>query len=54
MRSAVVVAALAALSLSAAPQQQPSSIIWAKSWDEAIKEATIRNVPICFTMHKDG
>ncbi len=27
----------------------PSSILLARTWDEAINEATIRNVPILFT-----
>ena len=29
-------------------------VIWATSWEEALKEAQARNVPIHFTMHKDG
>ncbi|HEU4339529.1 MAG TPA: hypothetical protein VFS19_05635 [Planctomycetota bacterium] len=29
--------------------QLPPAILVARSWDEAIKEATIRNVPILFT-----
>jgi len=48
----ISVGLLALLSLSATPQQ--SSIIWAKSWAEAVKEATARNVPLVFTIHKDG
>ncbi|HTF56267.1 MAG TPA: hypothetical protein VK661_03290 [Planctomycetota bacterium] len=51
----MAVGLLALLSLSATQQQQQQgSIIWAKSWAEAVKEATARNVPICFTIHKDG
>ncbi len=53
MVRAMAVGLLALLSLSAT-QQQPGGIIWAKSWAEAVKEATARNVPICFTIHKDG
>lgn len=29
-------------------------VYWAASWDEALKEAQARNVPIHFTVHKDG
>ena len=32
-----------------APVPLPPAILLARSWDEAIKEATIRNVPILFT-----
>ena len=31
------------------PVPLPPAILLARSWDEAIKEATIRNVPILFT-----
>lgn len=31
------------------PFPLPKSILLARSWDEAIKEATIRQVPILFT-----
>ena len=33
----------------AAPYPVPNAILVARSWDEAIQEATIRNVPILFT-----
>ena len=45
----------AALALLGAAQESPGkaplpkSILLARSWDEAIKEAGIRNVPILFT-----
>ncbi|HEX7896691.1 MAG TPA: hypothetical protein VF950_02965 [Planctomycetota bacterium] len=29
-------------------------IDWKADWDEAIKEAGARNVPIMFTVHKDN
>jgi hypothetical protein len=32
-----------------APVPVPNAILVARSWDEAIQEATIRNVPILFT-----
>jgi hypothetical protein len=50
----LAVAALAVLGLSASPQQEKPAMAWAKSWMEAVSEATIRNVPIYFTVHKDG
>lgn len=50
----VAIAAVAVLSLSAAPQQEKPSMVWAKTWDEALAEASIRNVPVYATFHKDG
>ena len=29
-------------------------IIWSKDWEEALKEAKARNVPVMLTIHKDG
>ena len=29
-------------------------IDWQGDWDEAVREATARNVPIMFTVHKDN
>ena len=58
MRRAVLAAAFAAVAVPSWGQEKPSkvpppptpnAIILARSWDEAIKEATIRNVPILFT-----
>ena len=53
--AAAVLAAVLNLSASA-PQagQEKPSIIWAKTWSEAVAEATVRNVPIYLTIHKDG
>jgi hypothetical protein len=48
------IAALAALGLSAVPQQEKPSMLWAKTWEEAVAEAGVRNVPIYATFHKDG
>ena len=31
-----------------------TGIDWQGDWEEAVKEATARNVPIMFTVHKDG
>ena len=46
---------VAALSLSAsAPPQEKGAILWAKTWNDALAEAAVRNVPIYFTGHKDG
>jgi hypothetical protein len=59
LRRAVLAAAFAAVAVPSWSQEKPPSkvpppptpnaIILARSWDEAIKEATIRNVPILFT-----
>ncbi|HEU4339531.1 MAG TPA: hypothetical protein VFS19_05645 [Planctomycetota bacterium] len=52
-----IAALTALLCLSAAPpQEKPAkpSLLWAKSWTDALAEATIRNVPIYLTIHKDG
>jgi hypothetical protein len=55
--------ALALLALAAAaPQQAPGKhkllpgqgIDWKGDWDAAVLEATARNVPILFTVHKDN
>jgi len=51
----VLAVVIAAIGLSASSPQDPkTSIIWAKSWAEAVAEASIRNVPIHLTIHKDG
>lgn len=47
-------AALAALLSLSASVPQEKSILWTKSWAEALEEASIRNVPIYFTVHQDG
>jgi hypothetical protein len=61
MRNVAVVGLV--LALCTAPQAQdrkndgkvaPDGVIWSVSWEEAVKEATARNVPIHFTLHKDG
>lgn len=31
-----------------------AGIDWKGDWEEAVKEATLRNVPIMFTVHKDN
>jgi hypothetical protein len=56
MRFAVL-AAVALLGLSAAPPQEKGAkpaMLWAKTWADAVAEATARNVPIYYTVHKDG
>lgn len=35
------------------PDERPT-IQWANSWEEAVEEATARNVPIFVTFHQDG
>jgi len=51
----VVAVLVAALGVSASVPQEPKpAISWAKTWSDAVAEATIRNVPIFFTVHKDG
>jgi len=44
------------LSMATAPSalQDQDTVIWAASWEEAVKEATARNVPIHVTLHKDN
>ena len=37
----------------AGPGAKPT-VEWAKSWNEAVEEATARNVPIFVSFHKDG
>ncbi len=32
----------------------PDGIIWMGNWDDALKEAKARNVPIHFALHKDN
>jgi hypothetical protein len=55
MRQALLSAAFAALLAPTGWTQEspkaplPNAILLARSWDEATKEATIRNVPILFT-----
>ena len=52
-RVTAVVLAVLGVSASQATQEKPS-MVWAKTWAEAIAEATVRNVPIYLTIHKDG
>jgi hypothetical protein len=35
-------------------QAKPNGVIWVGSWEEAVKEATARNVPIHYTAHMDN
>lgn len=40
--------------LAAGPQQQPADgVSWAGSWEEAVAEATERNVPILYSVQQD-
>ena len=52
-RVAAIVLAVLGVSASQATQEKPS-MVWAKTWADAIAEATVRNVPIYLTIHKDG
>jgi thioredoxin-related protein len=55
MRTFTLTAAVLALLVVPAFAKPPvDGIHWAKSWDEAIKEAKERNVPILVTFHKDN
>lgn len=47
--AAAALALLGAGQETASRQALPKSILLARSWEEAIKEAGIRNVPILFT-----
>src|SRR5262245_38152540 len=49
-----VLPAFAALLCLSASAPQEKSIAWAKSWSEAMEEASIRNVPVYLTIHMDG
>ena len=50
---ALATAALALLALPALAKP-PVEVRWGRSWDEAVKEAKARNVPIMLGLHKDG
>lgn len=50
----VAAAFVAVLGLSASPPQEKPTMLWAKTWADAVEEAKIRNVPIYYTVHKDG
>lgn len=39
---------------AAPPGDSRPTIQWANSWQEAVEEATARNVPIFVSFHKDG
>jgi len=45
---------LGALSPQGKDKVPADGIFWSGSWDEALKEAQERNIPIHFTVHKDG
>jgi hypothetical protein len=52
-RMTAVVLAVLGISATQAAQEKPS-MVWAKTWADAVAEATVRNVPIYLTIHKDG
>ncbi len=63
MRTTLALSLAVALAVGAADAQQSkrksnllpgTGIDWKGDWDAALKEATLRNVPIMFTVHKDG
>lgn len=56
MRKLAVVGLLLALAPSTPQAQQSKAtdgVVWAASWEDAIAEATARNVPIHIALHKD-
>jgi hypothetical protein len=58
-RLTAVVAILAVAAIGAQERKFKSSypqigVYWAASWEEALKEAQERNVPIHLAIHKDG
>ena len=55
MKQALIlgVALSAAAGFQQAKPAAPDGIAWVGDWDEAVKEAKARNVPIHFTLHKD-
>ncbi len=63
MKHLTAVAVVLAMSTAAFAQNRkpeqakpadPDGIIWVGNWDEAVKEAKARNVPIHFALHKDN
>ncbi len=50
----LLVAGSAALAQGKKNMVPGQGIDWKADWDEAVKEATARNVPIMFTVHKDN
>ena len=50
----VCAAATPALAQGKKNMMPGQGIDWKADWDEAVKEATARNVPIMFTVHKDN
>lgn len=58
-RLTAVVAILSVVALGAQERKFKSNyaqngVYWAASWEEALKEAQERNVPIHLAIHKDG
>ena len=55
---AVLCMAATAVAQAKKPEQakpaDPDGIAWVGNWDEALKEAKARNVPIHFGLHKDN
>jgi hypothetical protein len=55
MRKFTLTAAALALSVLSAYAKPPvDGVHWAKTWEDAVKEAKERNVPIMVTFHKDN
>ena len=50
---ATLVAAQEPKAPKAPPAPAPESITWARTWDEALRESTIRNVPILIYVSGD-
>ena len=51
---ALTLAAALPAALQQAKPAAPDGIAWVGTWDEAVKEAQARNVPIHFALHKDN
>lgn len=52
-RAALMVAVGVGLLGPAQAVPDKPSVNWARSWEEAVEEATARNVPIFVTFHQD-
>jgi len=54
MKTAMLAVAFGALAFHQAKPAPADGIIWQGDWEEAVKEAKARNVPIHLTVHKDN
>ena len=53
MKRTILACAVALVAVAPA-LAQGKQVIWATDWDEALKEAKARNVPILWSLHQDN